>query len=916
MENVFSAVLKIKICILLSLLLVISMLGFFCNEPRDVLAEPNSSYHYNFDVGDYVMTVIATSGIAPSSAGGRVQINGGTISGEESVTIAYQTSTTVQAYVNTGYEFTGWYTALLGGQLKTRNATFVFNMPSQNTTYYAIFTINRYLISAISSPIGAGNITGAGTHNYNSQVTITATPINSNYEFYRWIESGLVVSTSPSYLFTVTDNKNFIAEFKVKLSSTAGVGGSVNLNGGPNFVSGYFLQTQNVILEAIPNAGYKFVGWTSGSTSTSPTINVLVGTTAKTYVANFVLIGAQLFIEATDGGSVDGSEVGTNYPMNEIINLIATPEPNYHFVEWQGDYSGSLQWTSAETSYVVMLSDVTRGSLNFLAVFERNPTALTVYAITNATVSEVGGLVAIETGVAASVYTQMMTPETMVEISAITKNGYKFLGWYDAISGGQIISSYKNYEFLMPVAEVSYYAFFQMSFWYEYRISPVGDGSELNPYIINTENELAWIAYTTNMGLSWSNNIFVILNNNLNLSAYMWEPIGNSSTLSVNNKWQGNFNGGGYIISGLNINKQQTGVGYSGLFGSIYGDRARVFNLGLEDVSIIFNSNYNAYVGGISGQAENAHINNCYIKNAEITVNNNGTGHNYIGGIVGNNVNSQISDCFVVANIKTFNLYENLSYLGGITGNNYGANAVIENIYNIGSVKVDEYNSSLNTMYIGALIGYNSLGASLKNSYYSVEYAPINAVGVNNATEYYNFAKTLNELKNYSTYVNQVSIWNFEHNWIMPSTSYNDGYPVLRGVGNLVVNAQTSENGIITPIGQKIYFASGDNPVYTIAPNRNYEIESFFVNGEEQTVYQGSKNAQNYIIDSRVGTILLEAIFKEQVREPINIFMLLIILVLPILALLAIVRRVFDKKFDRRRRIIGAIKKYKTQRRR
>ena len=84
----------------------------------------------------------------------------------------------------------------------------------------------------------------------------------------------------------------------------------------------------------------------------------------------------------------------------------------------------------------------------------------------------------------------------------------------------------------------------------------------------------------------------------------MWEPIGNSSTLSVNNKWQGNFNGGGYIISGLNINKQQTGVGYSGLFGSIYGDRARVFNLGLEDVSIIFNSNYNAYVGGISGQAE------------------------------------------------------------------------------------------------------------------------------------------------------------------------------------------------------------------------------------------------------------------------------------------------------------------------
>ena len=74
-----------------------------------------SSQNASFQVGEYVLTVVSVTGTQEVASGGRVQINGSTISGRESANIVYATPTTVQAYVNTRYEFLGWYTAILGG---------------------------------------------------------------------------------------------------------------------------------------------------------------------------------------------------------------------------------------------------------------------------------------------------------------------------------------------------------------------------------------------------------------------------------------------------------------------------------------------------------------------------------------------------------------------------------------------------------------------------------------------------------------------------------------------------------------------------------------------------------------------------------------------------------------------------------
>jgi len=124
-------------------------------------------------------------------------------------------------------------------------------------------------------------------------------------------------------------------------------------------------------------------------------------------------------------------------------------------------------------------------------------------------------------------------PGKQVTVNAHKADGYAFVGWYDQVSSGNLLSENVNYNFIMPQTEYSVYARFQISYWYEHRSSPLGDGTSENPYIIENENQLAWLAYTTNTGLSFSKDVFVELVNDLDLSAYMWEPIGNANSLNI-----------------------------------------------------------------------------------------------------------------------------------------------------------------------------------------------------------------------------------------------------------------------------------------------------------------------------------------------------------------------------------------------
>ena len=203
-----------------------------------------------------------------------------------------------------------------------------------------------------------------------------------------------------------------------------------------------------------------------------------------------------------------------------------------------------------------------------------------------------------------------------------------------------------------------------------------GDGSSVNPYQIATLNNLYWLSQTSNV---WSNYFIQIANIDAAASFTLdggngFSPIGNATT-----KFAGIYNGQGYTIKGLTINRSTTDA--VGLFGTLEGT---VKNIGLISSSI---SGYSS-VGGVVGlNNSSGTVTNCYSKGIV-------SGYNSIGGVAGTN-NGILTNCY-----NTGAVSGTADYVGGLTGtNNAGA---ITNCYNMGNIS--------GTSAIGGVAGLNSAG--------------------------------------------------------------------------------------------------------------------------------------------------------------------------------------------------------------
>jgi len=69
-----------------------------------------------------------------------------------------------------------------------------------------------YTITTEVDPVDGGTVTGEGDYEYGQYCTLTASP-NDGYSFCSWKEDGAIVSLEPSYGFTVTENRNLVADF-------------------------------------------------------------------------------------------------------------------------------------------------------------------------------------------------------------------------------------------------------------------------------------------------------------------------------------------------------------------------------------------------------------------------------------------------------------------------------------------------------------------------------------------------------------------------------------------------------------------------------------------------------------------------------------------------------------------------------
>ncbi|MCL2435943.1 MAG: carboxypeptidase regulatory-like domain-containing protein, partial [Lentimicrobiaceae bacterium] len=148
-----------------------------------------------------------------------------------------------------------------------------WNTLAQGIYQYAVkakYTSNYYSIAKLSNPLiqdielftvtvspnnpAYGSATGGGSYHNGTEITVTATP-NTNYVFVNWTENGNEVSTQATYSFTITDNRNLIANFVIKsytiTASVTGGNGTITPNGAVSVTHG-----NDQEFTFTPNAGY------------------------------------------------------------------------------------------------------------------------------------------------------------------------------------------------------------------------------------------------------------------------------------------------------------------------------------------------------------------------------------------------------------------------------------------------------------------------------------------------------------------------------------------------------------------------------------------------------------------------------------------------------------------------------------
>ncbi len=166
-------------------------------------------------------------------------------------------SVTVTAETFNGYTFVGWY----GGETElTKELSYTFTMPSENTTY----TAKWIKVTVESGNIEAGTVTTLnGKYIVGDSVTITATT-NSGYTFVGWYKGETELSKTLSYTFAMpSENVLYKARWIIcpvmfeKNIDEAGAIGDI-----PDTT----IVGESITVTATTNKGYMWVGWYNGET--------------------------------------------------------------------------------------------------------------------------------------------------------------------------------------------------------------------------------------------------------------------------------------------------------------------------------------------------------------------------------------------------------------------------------------------------------------------------------------------------------------------------------------------------------------------------------------------------------------------------------------------------------------------------
>ena len=203
-------------------------------------------------------------------------------------------------------------------------------------TYMGTITVNtgtQYAVTAMANPNGGGDITGAGNYYENQTCMLTATP-NVGYVFANWTQNGNVVTTDPTYSFTVNGNAAFTANFVAltnhEIICTPNSLGTIIVDKVTAF------QGETVVLGSNSVSGYSFSSWEVTDANGQPVTvvdNQFVMPDSDVTVSATFVQGYSVNLAEVVYGSISANHTVAN--QGTSVTLTATPDNGYVFDSWR-----------------------------------------------------------------------------------------------------------------------------------------------------------------------------------------------------------------------------------------------------------------------------------------------------------------------------------------------------------------------------------------------------------------------------------------------------------------------------------------------------------------------------------------------------------------------------------------------------
>jgi len=351
---------------------------------------------------------------------GSVKVDGELVSLPWSGQYACGTNVTLEGVPGAGWAFGSW-----GGDVSSTNPSIVVTMDAPKTIT-ATFSQESYALSLAKVGSGSAKVNGtlrslpwSGSFLSGTSVTLEGVP-GAGWAFGSW--GGDVSSTNPSIVVTMDAPKSLTATFSQEsyTLSLAKVGsGSAKVNGTVRSLpwSGSFLSGTSITLEAVPDAGWKFDGWSGDATGSGATLVVTMDA-PKSLTATFSQESYTLSLAKVGSGSAKVNGTLRSLPWSgsflsgTSVTLEAVPDAGWKFDGWSGDAT----WSGAT---LVLTMDAPK---NITATFSQDGHVLNLSKVGSGSVKVDGTLRSLP-------WSGSFLSGTSVALEAVPDSGWKFDGW-------------------------------------------------------------------------------------------------------------------------------------------------------------------------------------------------------------------------------------------------------------------------------------------------------------------------------------------------------------------------------------------------------------------------------------------------------------------------------------------------------